>query len=458
MTKISIPSPPLILSLVGIILGSTLGVALIPDQVNAVASLRWAAASMALGLIISPLSIAIKKPIALLHPVSLLLVGLVYWLLIDLIQARYLLEISDTNAARLSFVCIALFALGIVLAAARFPPPLPVALRNAAMVNLGPTLIFRIGVFAFILSFLRFAVPADFNVFRIYEALFLPRFSAPWARGALGGWDSFLDHLSYFGYLLPSLTVLMYRVESKVSFRVALLALMAVLIALLLAQGGGRRIVGALALAAGLTWVITARYQGRALLGLSLFGIPAILMYLQYVLVTRSLGIGGAGEISTKDLFSEGIAVDDNINRLSQLVEIIPSQVPHVGFDWVYLILVRPIPRAFWPGKPEGLDFSLPEFLGMEGVSLTASVVGESYMAFGFFGCLITGLLYGYLSRRLLKVLDYSAYVGALQMYILGLIALFVGLRSAVDLVLFSYGFLAWIAVVYLFRGRQRLA
>jgi len=33
------------------------------------------------------------------------------------------------------------------------------------------------------------------------------RWAAPWGRGQLGGWDAFLDHLQYFGYLLPVLTV-----------------------------------------------------------------------------------------------------------------------------------------------------------------------------------------------------------------------------------------------------------
>ena len=66
-----------------------------------------------------------------------------------------------------------------------------------------PQFYFGIGVLAFGLAFLRFAIPSGFDPSVMYNALLEDRWSAPWARGALGGWDAFLDHLSYFGYILP---------------------------------------------------------------------------------------------------------------------------------------------------------------------------------------------------------------------------------------------------------------
>lgn len=451
-----IPRPPFGLSVFGIVGGCLLGILLVPDHPSVPEDLRWASAVFATGMVLSPLWMAARAPVALLHPVALLLFGLVYWLLLDLVQARYLPEVADMDAVRWAFVAIGLFAVGIVLAASRRAAPLPAAMLRAAMVRFSPALLFRVGLIAFFLSFLRFAIPADFDVVRMYDALFAARFAAPWSRGAFGGWDAFLDHLAYFGYLLPALSVLLYRAESRLTWRPFLLAALAILIGLFLAQGGGRRIIGALALSAGVVWVLTARHQGKALLSLMLFGLPALLMYLQYILMTRSTGIGATGAIGTRDLFEGGIAVDDNINRLAQLIEIIPAYVPHVGFDWVLLILVRPIPRVLWPGKPEGLDFDLTTFLGMQNVSLTASVVGESYLAFGLIGCLAVGLVYGYLAGRLVRLLDLSAYSGALLMYVLGLIALFVGLRAAVEVLLFSYALLAWIALVSMFAPKTR--
>jgi hypothetical protein len=429
---------------------------LIPDNPGLPEDLRWASLVFAIGMTLGPLWIAVRRPEALLHPVALLLFGLVYWLLLDLIQARYLPEVADADAIRLAFVAIGLFAGGLVLAAGRRRTPLPRAMLRTAVVQFSPQRLFRLGLIAFLLSFARFAIPADFDLVRMYNALFAGRFVAPWSRGAYGGWDAFLDHLAYFGYLLPGLTVLLYRAERRLSWRPILLACLTVIIGLLLAQGGGRRIIGALALSAGVIWVLTSKIKGRSLLSLSLFGLPALLMYLQYILVTRRTGIGAAGDISARELMATGIAVDDNFNRLSQLIEIIPAYAPHVGFDWVIWILVRPIPRVLWPGKPDGIGFDLTAFLGMENVTLTASVVGESYVAFGLFGCLVVGMVYGYLAGRLVRLLDLAAYSGALLMYVLGLMALFVGLRSAVEVLLFSYALLAWIALVYFFAPKTR--
>ena len=51
--------------------------------------------------------------------------------------------------------------------------------------------------------------PSGFNPLVMYDGLFVSRFAASWARGGLGGWDAFINHLVYFGYHLPTLTVIL---------------------------------------------------------------------------------------------------------------------------------------------------------------------------------------------------------------------------------------------------------
>lgn len=441
--------PPILLSVIGVVVGCIGGILLVPHGPLVPEELRWSGIAFAGGVVFGPIMAAARRPDSLLHPVTLLLVGIVFWLLLDLIQARYLPEVADMLSLRLAFFAIGLFGVGILLGSAVHPPQLPALMVNAARVSLNTRLLFRLGVLAFVLSFMRFAIPANFDLVAMYNALFVNRFSAPWSRGALGGWDAFLDHMSYFGYLLPSLAVLLYRSESKISWRAIVLASMAVVIGLLMAQGGGRRTIGALALSGGLVWVLTARSKGRALLLTGMLGLPPLMMYLQFILLTRSSGMGMANSIDAEDLFVNRFSVDDNINRLAQLIEMIPESFPHVGFDWVIWLLARPIPRVFWPGKPEGVGFDLAAVQGMSDVSLTFSVVGESYLAFGMVGCLVVGLMYGYISRWLTQLWDYREYPGAILMYSLGLLSLFVGLRSAVEFVLLSYGILAWILLAY---------
>lgn len=448
--------PSSLVSFAAVLLGFVLEMVLLPYSPKTPEDLRWPASVFAMGLVIVPLVAAYRRPITILHPQSVLLCGIVYWLLLDLIQALYLPQVAGRDAIFLGFSAVALFAGGVCLAGMIRAPRLPRILMEAANKPLSPRLIFRIGLIAFALSFLRYAIPSGFDLVRMYDALFLNRWSAPWARGAYGGWDAFLDHMAYFGYVLPALTVLHYRAAGRRNWQTAMLAVFSVIIILFIAQGGGRRIVGALLASAGVVWVLTARRAGRSIFVLSLAGIPALLAYLQYILFTRGAGMGRVSWFSPGGIFTQGVQVDDNFNRLCQLIQIIPDHVKHTGFDWVIWFLARPIPRVLWPGKPTGLGFDLSAFLGMQGVSLSSSVIGESYIAFGFLGCLVTGFVYGYLGRGLSRLLELKNQPSAVLMYALGLLALFVGLRSAVEVMLFGYALLAWILLAH-FLARRRL-
>lgn len=450
------PAPHTGLSFFGVVIGCIVGILLIPEQLLSPEDLQWSAIVFSTGILLGPSMAAIRQPESILHPISILLVGIVYWLLLDLIQARYLPIVWHSETIPITFFAIALFSTGVCLTGVFRVARLPDTLIKTAIIQFTPKLLFRLGLVAFLFGFLRFAIPADFDLLRMYNALFYSRWTAPWARGAYGGWNAFLDHMAYFGYVLPVLTVLLFRLEKKLTWRPIILGLMTVIIFLFVAQGGGRRIIGALVASASVVWVLTARRKGAAVIFISLFIVPALLVILQYILVSRRSGFGSVEGITATGLVTGGISVDDNFARLAQLIEIIPTFVPHVGFDWVIWILVRPIPRVFWPGKPDGYGFSLPDFLGMEGVSLTSSVVGESYMAFGFIGCLAIGLLFGYFARWFAQLLDYRMYPSAILMYGLGLLALFVGLRAAVEVLLFSYPIIAWIVLTYFMRRRKR--
>lgn len=441
------PGPSNLLSGLAILAGVAVCVFLVPDVIYEPEDLRWAAIALAIGLALGPLVRALRRPESVLHPTSVLLFALIYWLLLDIMQAMYVPEVHEAQAVRAAFIAVALFAIGIC-AAALFPlVSLPKALRETAQRQIRARSLFVIGVVAFLIAFLRFAVPSNFDLLRMYEALFQSRWTAPWARGAFGGWDAFLDHLAYFGYILPALTVLVLRAEQRVTMRSAALGMFALVITLLLAQGGGRRIVGALVASAGVAWILTARKKGRTLIAALLFGMPALLLYLQFMLFSRVQGIAAAPNVSIGELMAGGVRVDDNFNRLAQTIEIVPRDAPHIGTEWLLWVLARPIPRVFWPGKPEGLSFDLPQYLGIQGTSLSSSIVGESYLAFGFLGCLLTGLVFGYIGRWIAPLLKYPANAGAVLLAALSLLALFVGVRSAIEAVLFSYAILVWIVL-----------
>ena len=88
--------------------------------------------------------------------------------------------------------------------------------------------------------------------------------------------------------------------------------------------------------------------------------------------------------------------VDNNLYNIARLIEVFPAKHDYLGLEVPYLALIRPIPRALWPGKPEGMSMSIEEALGAgEGFTLAATFVGEAHMSGGTIGIVICGLLLG---------------------------------------------------------------
>ncbi len=73
-------------------------------------------------------------------------------------------------------------------------------------------------------------------------------------------------------------------------------------------------------------------------------------------------------------------------------------------------------------------------------------------MAGGFIGVFLGGLFYGRLAGALSRMLAEQGSASALVIYSIGLLALFAGMRSMIELVLMSYGILAWAALLILRR------
>jgi hypothetical protein len=53
------------------------------------------------------------------------------------------------------------------------------------------------------------------------------------------------------------------------------------------------------------------------------------------------------------------------------------------------------VPRIVWPGKPIDPGFDLPSMLGMKGVSLSSSIIGEWYISYGWLAMLFGAWLHG---------------------------------------------------------------
>jgi hypothetical protein len=174
----------------------------------------------------------------------------------------------------------------------------------------------------------------------------------------------------------------------------------------------------------------------------------------------RNVGLGvlvGKGEALSgrfekrQILEEQHLRVDDNFYRLCQIIQLIPESYPFVYHKYLVYVIVRPVPRVFWPGKPVDAGFDLPTALGVVGVSYSYSVIGELYMSLGFIGIALGGWFYGRVASMASGLLARCTTQGALVIYSIVVMALFSGMRSILELILVSYVVLAWVGLSHLF-------
>ena len=441
-------------------IATTLSILLIPDSPAREGALFYPALVMSAGLATAPVVTGLRYPKALLRGESLLALAPIYWLLLDLLQGVYAMEEIAADQVRIAFLAIGLFVAMVWLGAIRRSWKIPNVLISSVSQEFSINTYFGLALACFFLGMLKFAIPCDFNVFEMAGYLGQERWAAPWGRGQLGGWDAFLDHLQYFGYLLPVLTVVIGRRVGLRNLRTLICIAMSCVMALFLAQSGSRRVIGVVAGMALILWVLDQPRLRVKHLVISVFAVVSLLIALQVMLEYRNVGLSvlvGQAEIPSgrfekrQILEEQHLRVDDNFYRLCQVIQLIPESYPFVYHKYLIYVLVRPVPRVFWPEKPVDPGFDLPAALGVEGVSYSYSVIGELYMSLGLIGIALGGWFYGRVASMASALLARCTTQGALVIYSIVVMALFSGMRSILELILVSYVVLAWVGLSHLF-------
>ena len=441
-------------------IATTLSILLIPEDPSSEGALFYPALVMSAGLASAPLAAALRHPKALLRGESLLSLAPIYWLLLDLLQGVYGLQDINADQVRQAFLAIGIFVVMMWLGSIRRPWRIPQVVISSVSQEFSINTYFALAVACFLIGMLNYAVPCNFNVFEMVHYLGQERWAAPWGRGQLGSWDAFLDHLQYFGYLLPVLTVVIVRRAGMRNARTIICIAMSVVIALFLAQSGSRRVVGVVGGMALVLCILDQRRLRIKHLLMTVFAVVVLLLTLQLMLEYRSVGLGvlvGKSEIQSgrfekrQILEEQHLRVDDNFYRLCQIIQLIPERYGFVYHRYLVYVIVRPVPRVFWPGKPVDAGFDLPTALGVEGVSYSYSVIGELYMSLGLIGIALGGWFYGRVAAMASGLLARCATQGALVIYSIVVMALFSGMRSILELILVSYVVLAWVGLSHLF-------
>ena len=428
-----------------------LALAFFPAEPSPPGALAIPATVLAAGILFVPGTRAIRRSPQLLYAENLVAFGYIFWLLLDLIQGAYDLRDASDPAVRNAFIAIGVSAAAMWVGVAGRPWPVPKWLAEIAGRSLDIRTVGRLVPLCFALGMFNFAYSVGFDIPLMFSFIGEQRWAAPWGRGQFGGWDAFLDQMQYFGYVLPSLTALLIARRGFTLLTGFSIVLSGVMLAFL-SQGGGRRIIGVTVGAAIVVWIQAQRELKVRRLVIAAAAAVGLLAAMQFMLNIRSVGyeefmFRGQTEY-------DHLHVDDNFLRLAQVIEIVPAEHPYVGFQQLWFTIVRPVPRVFWPGKPVDPGFDLPTIVGLQGVSLSTSILGEWYLSFGWLAVILGGWLHGRLARTANVLRERQEYRANPIVYGLAVMILVSGMRSMQDLVIMSYALVAWWGANRLTRDR----
>jgi oligosaccharide repeat unit polymerase len=449
-------NPPDVLSGLCLILaGMTGAIFAVPQDVQDPTALVSASICMGLGLLI-PAALRLQGDTTkVLRAENMLLVGIFYWLLLDLLQSAYPYYGVDRSDIVTAFLATGIFAAAIWLGAAGRGWQLPTIIRAASERSFSSNTIFVAIIISFVLGILDFAISSGFDLITMVNGAMAARFSAPWSRGQFGGSDAFLNFLQYFGYILPALCLLLARREAWWQPRVLFAVLLTAVMLLFLAQPGGRRVIGVVVGSALVTVLVDEQRLKLKTIFLAGLAAAMLLAFLDAMLRYRNFGFAALANDSA-ELDPTRLHVDDNFLRLSQIIAIFPDFHPYVFFKPIYHALTLPIPRIFWSSKPTDIGYDLAQLVGEKGVSLSSSIIGELYASFGLSAVFIGGLFFGRLAGMWNRCLEVRGRNGSALMYGMGVMVMFAGMRSLQALIEMSYMLLAWIAISAILGQRGR--
>ena len=248
----------------------------------------------------------------------------------------------------------------------------------------------------------QWTVPAvDWNLEKWIDYSMKPRFSQPWGRGKFGDFRALLYEMNMLINLVPPLAGIILARRHRFGIIALVLVILGYLLTLFLAFAGGTRNVLATFLVTFIIGFAFAAPKGRRKELLIVSGMAAGLLVFGTLTMIhiRTVGLKKylSGEMTSTVGQSESLYVDYNLCNIAKLTEVFPRRMPYLGLEVPYLALIRPVPRALWPGKPEGLSSSIEKALGYDGgnITLSASFAGEAYMAGGMFGVLLFSIFFG---------------------------------------------------------------
>ena len=278
-------------------------------------------------------------------------------------------------------------------------PQAPTSLQRMLQGEFSSKAFLTIYTVCLIFGYLHMLIAVNFDFVEMVNMFMRPRFSQPWTRGRFGDWKALLGEIGMLLYLVPPIAGIVLARRKDYHLPQLLYVSITFLFTIFYGFTSGTRNIFATYLATFLVAYAFADEQRRKLELVVVGAIVATLMLVATVTMLEFRNIGFeaylAGYRENVEEQEANFFVDYNLYVISKLVGIFPQQHDFLGWEIPYLSLIRPIPRAIWSGKPEGLSLSIEEAVGVEGLTLASSFVGEAFMSGGTLGVLLTALAFG---------------------------------------------------------------
>lgn len=303
------------------------------------------------------------------------------------------------------------------------------------LTDLSSKALFRVFLIAAALGYGHKLISVQFNLLTMIDAMMAPRFSQPWTRGRLGGISSLFIELALMAYIIPPLAAVIWN--QRRTFSIAQLAIVMSIFLFTIFQGfasGTRNIFISYVATFIMGYVLTIRKNTFVNTIVPILVAGFICVYGSYhMLEFRNIGLRSYvedGVYAQERDDSDTFAVDYNLASIGWVAEAMPENFPFLGSEVAVWALVKPIPRVFWSGKPEGLSVSIEEIAGADGWTVAATYLGESYMMAGMAGVIGTSMLFGAIAAwwNQMAMRQQSDY--ALVVYALGFFAAGITMRS----------------------------
>jgi hypothetical protein len=339
---------------------------------------------------------------ALIRTDLLMLVSLYGLTLVEFLFPQQLVEgmITAQTATR-GVEALFLGFCGLIIGRNLVSRPRPIS-ASSMPVPLSPKKLFWLYLVVFSIGYLNMLLAVGFDPRELVNQMVRPRFTQPWTRGTLGGWADILGELgNLLLYLLPPIAGSVLADRSRYSASQIVVVILGLAFTLFYGFSSGTRNLFAIYL---ILFVGSYVMFKRSLSWLYVGGLSCLtgcILYLAayHMLQFREVGLatyiesgGVPGGFKPETLF-----IDNNLPVISRLTEVFPGSTQYLGMEVVYNAILRPVPRALWPDKPVGLSVETADALGVHGLTVSSTFVGEAYMMDGYLGILVVGLLLGWL-------------------------------------------------------------